>query len=697
MNIYERIYKYIVTLILIIFMITGCTEFLPVDDESFIEGISKSTRAPTLTNLSILASSDTILPGETVNMTLLATYDDNTTNKVTSKGKWTVTNNVGFFLSAGVYVAPPDAANKTHVEIKAYYSDRTAALQTTKTLIISNTNSKIYYLDAVNGSDLSDGLSPETAKQTIAGISNISLQPGDQILFKRGSVWREKLTIIASGTEESPIVIGAYGNGDAPEIRGTDQITTWESAGTNMWKAKLSVEPKIIFFDGQAGTKPSIAAELQARNEWYWQDGFLYIYSEGEPSKYYTQSGIEAGSRNTAILVGNSNYVNMQELHLSGANYKGIEVFKSNNITLQNITIDHSAGHGIDFISSGNSIIDSCKVSDVTGDGIRLRYTIIGNPCDHTIIRNNTVQRCILYGINTYGISPDYRIKEVQIYGNQVSQCGSGIYLHYTDASEIYQNKIFDNNNVESYGEGQGIAFQTASNNKVYKNEIYTNRTHGIEVWGGASPDYGNSDDNQFFYNKIYGNGTIYTTDSTHAIGGIKITQNYCNGAQIYYNIFYNNAPYGVILGKSNNAVLYNNVIWGNEREGLYIFSNTTGWTVMNNILANNCQKKLNFYRDKAIYELATGTGINIIHEKNCYYPGRVQYNGTIYTPSNLSAFEPSGIFTDPKLTSPETGNFTLISGSPCIDTGVYVGLTKDFQDNYVPQDNGVDLGAYEY
>ena len=43
-----------------------------------------------------------------------------------------------------------------------------------------------YYVDATNGNDSNDGLSPESARQTIAKVNSMSFLPGDNILLKCG-------------------------------------------------------------------------------------------------------------------------------------------------------------------------------------------------------------------------------------------------------------------------------------------------------------------------------------------------------------------------------------------------------------------------------------------------------------------------------------------------------------------------------
>jgi len=78
-----------------------------------------------------------------------------------------------------------------------------------------------YYIDS-NGSDSSDGLSPNTAWKTLSKVSSATFQPGDSVLFKRGDSWTGTLTIKSSGTSVARVTFGAYGTGDKPRIVGNN-------------------------------------------------------------------------------------------------------------------------------------------------------------------------------------------------------------------------------------------------------------------------------------------------------------------------------------------------------------------------------------------------------------------------------------------------------------------------------------------
>ena len=74
----------------------------------------------------------------------------------------------------------------------------------------------VYYIDAVDGSDSSDGKSPANAWQTVKPIKSISLSAGDCILFKRGGDYECELSLTCLGTKEQPIVLSSYGNESEP-------------------------------------------------------------------------------------------------------------------------------------------------------------------------------------------------------------------------------------------------------------------------------------------------------------------------------------------------------------------------------------------------------------------------------------------------------------------------------------------------
>ena len=69
-----------------------------------------------------------------------------------------------------------------------------------------------YYIDPTHGSDSQKGVSEDQPWKSLSNLKDVRLNPGDQILLKRGERLKGKLDISAKGTTQKPIVIGAYGD-----------------------------------------------------------------------------------------------------------------------------------------------------------------------------------------------------------------------------------------------------------------------------------------------------------------------------------------------------------------------------------------------------------------------------------------------------------------------------------------------------
>jgi len=80
-----------------------------------------------------------------------------------------------------------------------------------------------FYVDSTNGNDANAGNSPSSPWKTLTRLASSKFMPGDIILLRRGSVWREQLNFPSSGSAAAPIVIDAYGAGNLPAAAGRPQ------------------------------------------------------------------------------------------------------------------------------------------------------------------------------------------------------------------------------------------------------------------------------------------------------------------------------------------------------------------------------------------------------------------------------------------------------------------------------------------
>jgi hypothetical protein len=65
---------------------------------------------------------------------------------------------------------------------------KTSASETSSYVITT-----IYYVDNINGNDGWNGLSPEKPWKNISKVNTINFLPGNQILFKAGGSWTNRL------------------------------------------------------------------------------------------------------------------------------------------------------------------------------------------------------------------------------------------------------------------------------------------------------------------------------------------------------------------------------------------------------------------------------------------------------------------------------------------------------------------------
>jgi hypothetical protein len=110
-------------------------------------------------------------------------------------------------------------------------------------------SAETYYVDATLGKDLYNGTTTviqDTALEgpwkTIAKVNATSFSPGDRVLFKKGEIWREQLTIPSSGSPGKPITFGAYGLGPNPKIYRTESFGNW-------WEHSLIINGGMEFYN----------------------------------------------------------------------------------------------------------------------------------------------------------------------------------------------------------------------------------------------------------------------------------------------------------------------------------------------------------------------------------------------------------------------------------------------------------------
>jgi hypothetical protein len=228
----------------------------------------------------------------------------------------------------------------------------------------------VYYIDSnqpgYNGSstptpgsvcalaDAGAGTSPGSPKCTLASVSAMqaSLKSDSQVLFKRGEIWAEELTITnLQGTAGHPIIFGTYGSGAQPIIEGGSTRHTCINA--------IGTTAKYVTIDG-----------FECRNST--QNGMTFQTTGGN------MPGIT---------------VQYSYIHNTGpgAYAGGAGAFDDHNYLNQLDFEDYSAGTGADGVKFLNNVVKNCgghncvQVHYDAGSPV-VQGNIVGPGCVHNCI-----------------------------------------------------------------------------------------------------------------------------------------------------------------------------------------------------------------------------------------------------------------------------------------------------------------------
>ncbi|MCQ2471380.1 MAG: hypothetical protein MJ147_05010 [Clostridia bacterium] len=226
-----------------------------------------------------------------------------------------------------------------------------------------------YYIDAINGNDSNDGTSPESAWQTVRRASENEFNAGDRLLLKCGQTFGGNLVPKGSGSENAPVVVSSYGEGNSPVIHASSNEFLFFINNVSHW-----VIENIEF------TSQGIGALIYSLGD----DGIDDITIR---NCYFHDIGMyENGESTYALLIDNdSKGANVSNIHLDslrienvrwGIHTKGInaeddrdtfispEESYNCNYLFENIYIKNAEYGGIVIGGVRNGTIRNCRVLD---------------------------------------------------------------------------------------------------------------------------------------------------------------------------------------------------------------------------------------------------------------------------------------------------------------------------------------------
>ena len=604
---------------------------------------------------------------------------------------------------SGTIVGVPEVDESTSLVVSVSDSAGHTASALIGLNVLAGNWGTTYYVDSESGNDGNYGTSESSPWKTMARVSNASFAPGSRILLKRGGVWREELNFPSSGIAGEPILVDAYGTGNAPVISGADLLpqTGWTVCSTcqaYVWRIPVRTQPNIVLFNGTLGIKETSVANLTDATKWFWSDGTLYVWFTGNPGYSYKSPGVEVGARQIGIALFGVSYVTIQNLHVEGANGKPSNgtVYaqavtslgrSTHNISLHRLTLKNGAGDGVHLEDCNACIVQGVTVSGMARNGIELVSAHATYPVSSGAILGNTAAYNHYDGIGTYGCAVGATCEGISepaglflsglvVAGNTVHDNGAGIYFRWTRNSHVIANTSDRNIDTSMGGEGGGIELEASSNNTVERNLSYANRTNGLEMSNdrGAGTGVTGSSNNLVKYNAVHDN----------AWSGLFTNAAPSSNNIFLYNVVWNHANGECFLANGIGHKFYGNTCWNNST-GIDLFTSSTtpstGYiTVKNNIIAASVHNAVKIESGVSMSTLA--------FDYNDYYNPESSLNFRWATSSgDFSTWEKSFTYVlhsrteNPQFISSvpsQPGDFSVLTSSPTIGAGVVLDATEN-------------------
>jgi hypothetical protein len=590
-----------------------------------------------------------------------------------------------------------------------------------------------FYVDGQSGSDSNEG-SLASPFKTIQKCADI-VQPGEVCMIRKGT-YRETIIPKNSGTKGKEIVFLSY-PGETVVVSGAEIISNWQLHSGNIYKANMGWDmgrgKNQVYVDGKAmmtamhPNAPSVMKpnffSIDQNSSWWggyqkWK-GEIYSSNLGEPEGYwngaiwhgiwsphyhagtglvtkYTKGKLEIDITTHPLttnisksgrfyLIDHLNALDTEEefyydyagtLYLwatGGKNPSTLNVeAKKREIAFNLNDKSFIRIDGINIFAS--TIISNTNTRNIVLDNIEVKY-----PSHYLIIDESSVGSG-LKGIRDSGVVIDGNNNIIK--NSKISDSsGNGVTL-LGENNTVDNCEIFNFNYVvtESAGVAMGWKGSNVKNNKVINSKIYNGGRHLLVIAYAENVSILNNE----IFNNSYGResgdlGAIYTISTDG------------KGSEIAYNKIYDIREIGIYIDRdSSNYNIHHNVLWGItfpriEPRGVHCNVACTNVKIHHNTAPDSYISLNTAFTTKD----TTGTEVkNNIARR--IYPSSWQYGAVVENNLAISGMEIASIFTNPS-----SNDYRLKSGSPAINSGLYLGYTRDIEGNQII--DKPDIGAYEF
>lgn len=498
----------------------------------------------------------------------------------------------------------------------------------------TGSSGQTYYVDCESGSDAQAGTSPEAAWQTLEKVNGTTFNPGDTILFKRGTVCSGMLWPKGSGAEGAPISLGAYGDGPLPLIDGGKNEAALKLFNQEYWHLReLEITGGTMYgvlIGAQANRRALRHYRLTnlvvhdvmggpVQTKW---SGLVVFAPEGDHPVFedIVIDGVTAYNTNQwgGIVVNGGNWPIDMENPAFGA-----------GITVRNSTVHNVYGDGIVLWYVKDGLIEHNVAYDT---GQQPSPQTIGTPsaiwtwaCHNCTVQFNEAHHAASPEVDAGCFDVDWGTR------NNVFQ------YNYGHDSDGYCLSVFG---AEGFTTVNAIVRYNVCQNNARRDDLAARQGDVfLTTWNGGALD----------------------------------------GVQIYNNTFFWNPA-------QNTVLLKNGATFRGEQPSF--FKNNLIYSTANLLVESSRSLEL----DHNLYWVAGD------ETRDPFWAYGSGFYRSFEDLQRGSRQEANGVYADPTLGGGVTQVFLLPDGSPAIDAGTDVGGMGDhdaFQ-NPIPQGGAVNIGAYE-
>lgn len=373
---------------------------------------------------------------------------------------------------------------ETVTSLRAQILNSTSSIFKSDKLIPGQTYTGTAYYVSNSGDDHNDGLTPETAWETIEKVNQTTLSYGDAIFFERGGIYRGVLYLY---DPEGYVTVSAYGEGEKPVITSSEECAAsadkwilWKSEnGVQIWKYyKDCLDCGLIVFDDEtAGNKIlanwsgtewvnedgipfEIADALTENLDFFSDDGGkfavamdIYVDDSSAEDVKYGPLYLRCDEGNPGELYGCIELCAMTTTDMREGGYEGTVVNGVNGCVYDNLSIKYFPMGGI-CVAQVDSMIQNCEIAWGGGCIQGVENGKVGGQMGDAINGCGT-ENCSVIGNYVHDIASsaliiesysDVQLKDISVSGNLIERTCNGINIK--DNENISFDNVSFNNNV---------------------------------------------------------------------------------------------------------------------------------------------------------------------------------------------------------------------------------------------------------